>query len=143
MQQINQSGLELIKSFEGYREDAYLCPAGVWTIGWGTTKNVRKGQTTNPEEAETFLRRDLKIFEAQVAELVKVALTSNQFSALVSFAYNCGAGALKSSTLLKKLNQEDYLGAAEEFLKWNKAGGKMLAGLTRRRVAERSLFLKP
>lgn len=143
MQQINQAGLELIKSFEGYREDAYLCPAGVWTIGWGTTKNVRQGQTTNPEEAENFLRRDLKIFEAQVAELVKVALTSNQFSALVSFAYNCGAGALKSSTLLKKLNQEDYLGAAEEFLKWNKAGGKMLAGLTRRRVAERSLFLKP
>ena len=142
MQQINQAGLELIKSFEGYREDAYLCPAGVWTIGWGTTKNVRKGQITNPEEAENFLKRDLKIFEAQVAELVKVALTSNQFSALVSFAYNCGAGALKSSTLLKKLNQEDYLGAAEEFLKWNKAGGKMLAGLTRRRVAERSLFLK-
>ena len=141
MQQINQAGLELIKSFEGYRDTAYLCPANVWTIGWGTTKGVRQGQTTNPEEAENFLKRDLKIFEAQVSDLTKVELTSNQFSALVSFAYNCGAGALKSSTLLKKLNQEDYLGAAEEFLKWNKAGGKMLAGLTRRRVAERSLFL--
>lgn len=143
MQQINQAGLELIKSFEGYRNAAYLCPANIWTIGWGTTKGVRPGQTTNPEEAENFLKRDLKVFEAQVSELVKIDLTSNQFSALVCFTYNCGAGALKSSTLLKKLNQEDCLGAAEEFLKWNKAGGKTLAGLTRRRVAERSLFLRP
>lgn len=142
MQQINQAGLELIKSFEGYRDEAYLCPAGIWTIGWGTTKRVRQGQKTNPEEAEGFLRRDLKVFEAQVHEITKIALTANQFSALVCFAYNCGVGALKSSTLLKKLNQEDYLGAAEEFLRWNKAGGKMLAGLTRRRVAERSLFLR-
>lgn len=142
MQQINQAGLELIKSFEGYRDTAYLCPAGVWTIGWGTTQGVREGQKITPERAEEFLRRDLRSFELQVTGLVKVALTSNQFSSLVSFAYNCGIGALKSSTLLKKLNQEDYLGAAEEFLKWNKSNGKMLAGLTRRRVAERSLFLK-
>lgn len=142
MQQINQAGLELIKSFEGYKDEAYLCPAGVWTIGWGTTRGVRQGQETTTGEAEGFLKRDLKIFEVQVSEMVKVSLTANQFSALVCFAYNCGAGALKSSTLLKKLNHEDYLGAAEEFLKWNKAGGKMLAGLTRRRVAERSLFLK-
>ena len=142
MQQINQIGLDLIKSFEGYRDTAYLCPANVWTIGWGTTKGVRSGQTITPEEAEKFLKRDLKVFEAQVTEMVKVPLTSNQFSALVSFAYNCGTGALKGSTLLKKLNQEDYLGAAEEFLRWNKANGKRLAGLTRRRVAERLLFLK-
>lgn len=142
MQKINPAGLELIKHFEGYRGEAYLCPAGVWTIGWGTTLGVRRGQKTTPAEAESFLKRDLEKFEQQVAELVKVPLTSNQFSALVSFAYNCGVGALKSSTLLKKLNASYYLGAAEEFLRWNKVNGKPFAGLTRRRVAERSLFLK-
>ena len=142
MPKINPAGLELIKHFEGYRGEAYLCPARVWTIGWGTTLGVRRGQKTTPEEAEGFLKRDLEKFEQQVAQLIEVPLTSNQFSALVSFAYNCGAIALKSSTLLKKLNASDYLGAAEEFLRWNKVNGKPVAGLTRRRVAEQSLFLK-
>lgn len=137
---INEAGLNLIKDFEGCRLKAYLCPAGVWTIGYGHTQGVKPDMVINQLQAERFLRQDLKRFEDAVTSLVKVPITPNQFSALVSFTYNVGTGALYDSTLLRKLNKEDYKGAANEFLRWNKAGGKVLPGLTRRRLAEKDLF---
>lgn len=145
---LGQAGLNLIKEFEGLYLTAYKCPAGVWTIGFGTTgkvdgKAIGKGMKITKEKAEQLLRKDVEQFEQSVDNLVKVPINQNQFDALVSFAYNVGSGALKGSTLLKKLNQKNYQGAADEFLKWNKAGGKILAGLRRRREAERKLFLKP
>lgn len=138
---INQAGLELIKKAEGLRLDAYICPAGVLTIGYGSTFNVKAGDRITAEEAEARLRKDVEIFEKAVCELVKVNLTSNQFSALVSFVYNIGPEAFRESTLLRKLNAGDYPGAADQFLVWNKGGGQVLEGLVIRRQAERQLFL--
>ena len=131
----------MLKSFEGLRLRAYQDSVGVWTIGYGTTSGVRPGQVITEAQAEAFLKRDLDRFEAAVEDLVTVPLNDDQFSALVSFVYNVGEGALASSTLLRLLNRRDYQGAAEQFLRWNKAGGAELAGLTRRRRAERALFL--
>jgi GH24 family phage-related lysozyme (muramidase) len=139
---INQAGLELIKNFEGLKLEAYLCPAKVPTIGYGTTTGVKMGDRITAAQAEALLRKDVEKFEAAVRKLVTVPLNDNQFSALVSFTYNLGAGALQKSTLLKLLNQGDYESASQEFLKWNKAGGKVLTGLVRRRQAEQALFLK-
>lgn len=139
----SKRGLDLIKEYEGFRADAYLCPAGVWTIGYGTTKGVKKGDKVTKEQAERMLADDVAAFEQSVISAVKVPLNQNQFDALVSLTYNLGAGNLRSSTLLRMLNTGDYTGAAEQFLRWNKAGGKVLAGLTRRRESERALFLEP
>jgi GH24 family phage-related lysozyme (muramidase) len=139
--QINADGLRLLKSFEGLRLEAYQDPVGVWTIGYGTTTGVRPGMVITEAEAESLLRRDLARFENAVADLVNVPVNDNQFSALVSFTYNVGEGALASSTLLRLLNQRDYSGTADQLLRWNRAGGAELPGLTRRRRAERALFL--
>mgnify|MGYP002075963031 CR=1 FL=1 len=141
--QTNLAGINLIKSFEGLRLYAYKDSVGVLTIGHGHTKNVRPGMTITQKQAEDFLRADLGYFENAVKKLVRVHLTDNQFAALVSFCFNLGEGNLAKSTLLRKLNAGDTRGAAEEFLKWNKAGGKPLVGLTKRRAAERELFLRP
>lgn len=143
--QTNQAGIDLIKEFEGVRLTAYRDPVGVLTIGYGHTSaagypDVEPGMTITAAEAESILRRDLQQYEAAVSNAVKVPLTANQFAALVSFTYNLGPGNLRSSTLLWKLNTGDYAGAAGEFPRWNKAGGKVLRGLTRRREAERALF---
>ncbi|MBE9178663.1 lysozyme [Oculatella sp. LEGE 06141] len=140
--QINQAGLSLIKEFEGCRLAAYKCPAGVPTIGYGSTKGVKMGMTITQTEAEALLRADLERFERAVERLVNVKLTGNQFAALVSFAFNVGVGALERSTLLRLLNQKQYQSAADQFRAWNKAGGRILPGLVRRRNAERELFLK-
>lgn len=137
----SENGRKLIQQFEGCREKAYQDCVGVWTIGYGHTGNVKAGQVISKKEADRLLSEDLKRFESGVEKNVKVALTQNQFDALVSFCYNLGVGSLQKSTLLKKLNNGDHKGAAEEFLKWNKAGGKVLTGLVRRREAERQLFL--
>lgn len=137
----SQTGIDFIKSFEGCRLDAYKCPAGVWTIGYGTTAKVKQGMQITLKEAEDLLRKDLKKFEDAINKCVKAPLTQGQFDALVSFTYNCGIGALQTSTLLKKLNNKDYIGAANEFLRWDKANGKVLAGLSRRRESEREMFL--
>lgn len=137
---ISQQGLDLIKSFEGLRLSAYRCPADVWTIGYGTTAGVKPGQTITKERAEELLREDVKRFEGYVDRLVKVPLTQGMFDALVSFTYNLGPGALEKSTLLDQLNRSDYDGAAEQFGRWVKGGGKTLPGLVRRRAAERALF---
>jgi len=141
--QTSKRGIELIKSFEGLRLDAYPDPGtggAPWTIGFGTTAGVKPGQTITKERAEELLREDVKRFEGYVDRLVKVPLTQGQYDALVSFVYNLGPGALERSTLLDQLNRGDYDSAAEQFGRWVKAGGKTLAGLVRRRAAERALF---
>lgn len=139
-----RNGLDLIKSFEGLKLTAYLCPARIPTIGFGHTKTVRPDDVGKKKitenEAERLLKADLVNFESSVNKLVKVPLNQNQFDALVSFAFNVGSGALSTSTLLKKLNAKDYKGAADQFARWNKAGGKVLNGLVRRRAAEAALF---
>lgn len=139
---ISKKGLDLIKQFEGLELKAYKDSVGVVTIGYGSTgPHVSMGMVINQEQAESLLKQDVSRFEKGVSEIVKVPLNQNQFDALVSFSFNLGLGNLKSSTLLKKLNAKDYQGAADEILRWNRAGGKVLAGLTRRRIAERDLFL--
>ena len=139
--QTNASGVSLIKSFEGLRLRAYQDAVGVWTIGYGTTRGVKPGQEISEAQAESLLKTDLDRFEAAVNQSVRVPINDNQFAALVSFTYNVGSGALKSSTLLRKLNRRDIYGASREFPRWNRAGGRVLAGLTRRRKAEQALFL--
>jgi lysozyme len=138
---INSEGVNLIKSFEGLELEAYLDAVDVWTIGYGHTKTVEPGMIITEAKAEELLRQDLEEFEEAVTEAVEVSINSNQFSALVSFCFNLGAGSLFQSTLLKLLNQGDFQGAADQFPRWNKAGGQELEGLTRRRKAERALFL--
>lgn len=140
MMQISKAGLDLIKQFEGLYLKAYRCPAGVPTIGYGHTAGVAMGQTITQQQADDYLRRDVRQFERAVERLVKVPLTQGQFDALVSFAFNLGEGALAQSTLLRLLNAGDYAGAAAQFDRWNKAGGRVLPGLVRRRAAERALF---
>lgn len=145
---INAAGLDLIKSFEGLRLTAYLCPSKVPTIGFGhtgkdvTVADVIIKRTITTAEAERLLKADCAKFEKAVADAVKVPLTGNQFAACVSLTYNIGGAAFASSTLCKKLNAKDYKAAADQFTVWNKGGGKKLAGLVRRRAAERALFLK-
>lgn len=134
--------VQLVGEFEGFRDKAYKCPADVWTIGYGFTKGVKPGDTITKAEADVRLKRELNEFSAGICKYITVFLTQNQFDALVSFAYNIGLGAFKDSTLLRKLNARDYAGAAEQFPRWNKAGGKVLNGLVNRRARERELFLK-
>ena len=139
---ISQKGTKLIQDFEGLALKAYKDPIGVWTWGYGSTgPHVTPDKVGTKEEAEQLLKKDLERFEKGVSDLVKVPLNQNQFDSLVSFSFNLGLSNLKSSTLLKKLNASDYQGAADEILRWNRAGGKVLNGLTRRRIAERDLFL--
>lgn len=138
---IDSEGLKLIKSFEGMELEAYQDAVDVWTIGYGHTKTAEPGMVITEAKAEELLRQDLEEFEEAVTEAVQVSINSNQFSALVSFCFNLGAGSLFQSTLLKLLNQGDFQGAADQFPRWNKAGGQVLEGLTRRRKAERALFL--
>lgn len=132
---------EVIKHFEGLRLKAYKCPANVWTIGYGHTKTAKQGLIITESKADELLAMDLEDAERAVQKYVKVDINQNQFDALVSFVFNLGTGNFRSSTLLKKLNQEDYSDAASEFLRWNKAGGKLLTGLVRRRKAESNLFI--
>lgn len=141
-------GVALIKAHEGLRLTAYTDPVGVWTIGYGHTTaagppKVERGMKITDAGADAILRQDLAKFEGYVSSAVKVPLNQNEFDALVSFTFNLGPGNLRSSTLLKKLNAGDRAGAADEFLKWTKAGGKTLPGLVKRREAERALFRAP
>ena len=136
----SKTGLDLIKHFEGCELYAYKCPAGVWTIGYGHTKGVEPGMQITEQDAEDMLKEELIEYESYINDLVTVGLNQNQFDAMVSWVYNLGAGNLKASTLLKVLNAGDYAGVPEQMLRWNKAGGKVLEGLTRRRQAEADLF---
>lgn len=138
----SERGLALIRQFEGLRLSAYQDSVGVWTIGYGTTRGVRRGQAITKAEAEALLRADVQRFELEISRLIKVPVSQNQWDALVSFTYNLGSANLESSTLLRLLNAGDYAVAAEQFPRWNKAGGKVLKGLVSRRAAERALFLE-
>ena len=147
MRHINERGIQIVKSFEGISTKPYLCPANVWTVGYGATVGS-DGRPIDPDmepisetEAEALFLRDLESSQGWVSRLIKTALTENQYFALVSFTFNVGAGALQRSTLRMKLNREEYQVAADEFPKWRMAGGRILAGLVRRRAVERALFL--
>lgn len=147
---LSEEGLRLIKSFEGYHTRlkdgscaAYLCPAGVATIGYGCTVGVKLGMVWTEQQAEDALAKEVSRFEDAVNRLVTVPINQNEFDALVSFAYNCGEGALAKSSILRRLNKGDRKGAAQAFHLWNKGGGRVLAGLVSRRAREAALFLKP
>ena len=140
-------GVEIIKKFEGFFSRPYLCPANVTTIGFGSTRwfdgdrIVMDSRTINEEDATRLLQMELHHIEAAIPRLIKVPLTQNQFDALASFTFNLGSGRLQSSTLRSKINRLNYQGAADEFPKWRKAGGRVLRGLVIRRERERRLFL--
>lgn len=143
MKTTNKRGVDLIKDAEGLRLKAYSCPAGIPTIGFGSTgPDIKLGMVWNKEQADERLCKDLAKFERAVADLCPVT-TDNQFSALVSFAYNVGIGALEGSTLRRLHNTGDYAGATGQFGRWNKGGGKVLPGLIKRRAAEAALYATP
>ena len=137
---ISAEGLALIKKFEGCELEAYQDAVGVWTIGYGHIKGVKKGMTITKQQAEEMLEEELIEYENYVKEAVKYQLDQCMFDALVSWTYNLGPSNLNSSTLLKVLNAGDYDGVPEQIKRWNKAGGKVLQGLVRRREAEALLF---
>jgi len=137
---ISQEGLSLIKKFEGCELEAYKCAAGVWTIGYGSTKGIKEGDTVSQEEADKLLLHEMEEYEGYINDMVNVDLEQNQFDAMVSWVFNLGPANLKASTLLKVLNAKDYEGVPAQIKRWNKAGGKVLQGLIRRREAESLLF---
>src|SRR5882762_5434929 len=134
------SGILFIEKCEGFRSEAYRDSGGVWTIGFGTTKingiAVKEGDTCTEQQAQTYLQYDLAWAEKATNDLVKVVLTQNQFDALVSFTYNLGRKALATSTLLKDVNAGAFIDASEQFKRWNKVNGKIVDGLTNRRLQE-------
>ena len=142
---VSSKGLELIKEFEGFSSVAYLCSAKKVTIGYGNTfwedrTPVKMGDQISKERAETLLKHVVDNFSVAVEVDIKIEVTQNQFDALVSLAYNIGLGAFKNSTLLRQLNRGNFVGASQEFLRWDKSNGKPLLGLTRRREREKLLF---
>ena len=137
---ISQEGISLIKKFEGCEYNAYKCAADVLTIGYGHTKDVKEGDLVTQQEAENLLTKDLEEFEESVIDAVEMPMSQHQFDALVSWTFNLGPSNLNSSTMLKVLNKGDYEDVPAQIKRWNKAGGKVLEGLTRRREAEALLF---
>ena len=140
--QINQAGLDLIKSFEGCSLTAYDDGFGNWTIGYGHTP-AEPGQTITQEYADTLLQQDLERFELAVNDDVSHDATPNQFAAMVSLCYNIGEGAFAGSTVLRDFNAGDIAGAKAGFALWNEANGQVVDGLVRRRAAEAALFGTP
>lgn len=138
----SDKGREFIESFEGLRLTAYLDSVGVPTIGYGHTNEVHLGMTCTPEQADAWLAEDLRVAELAVECSVRVPLNQNQFDALVSFTFNVGSGNFEHSTLLRLLNCGQYISAAAQFPVWDRAGGQVLPGLLKRRLAERDLFLE-
>lgn len=139
---VSDRGLQLVKRFEGLRLQSYRDPAGIWTIGYGTTgADVKPGMTITMTEAEARLRADVDRFERAVETMAGTTLSQGEFDALVSFCYNVGVGAFSNSTLLRELRAGNRLRAAQEFVKWIHAGGTPLLGLLRRRLAEATLFV--
>jgi lysozyme len=131
----------IVKRFEGCKLKAYKCPAGIWTIAYGRTTNVKPGDTCTQRQADDWLEAEFDEFELRVQSLIgKAPTTDNQLIALVSFAYNVGIGALAGSTLLKKHRGGYHAAAKLEFAKWTKGGGKVLPGLVKRRAAEAELY---
>ena len=146
---LNQATIDLVKEFEGLRTTAYKDSAGVWTIGYGTTGRAGvgidpvEGMEITDAEAEYYLQKGLEKFSTEITGAITQPINENEFGAFVSLAYNIGSGAFKRSTALRKFNAGDKQGAANAMLMWNKAGGRVLNGLVRRREAERALFLTP
>ena len=141
---LSQRGIDLIKQFEGYSSKAYPDPAtggAPWTIGYGTTKGVKPGMVITAQQAEKMLRDAVAKFESGVSSLVTAPTTQGQFDAMVSLAYNIGLGNFGKSTLLKKHNARCYTCAADQFRVWNRANGKVMNGLTKRRAAERQVYM--
>lgn len=139
---INMYALNLIKHYEGCKLVAYQDIVGVWTIGYGETEDVHPGMVITQDQADAMIQADYIRYQARVQALIKVPVTSNQLGALTSFAYNLGVTALAGSTLLKLLNSGSPAAVvAQQFARWNMAGGKVVAGLTARRAAEAQLFL--
>lgn len=142
MRKVPQAAIDIITRFEGLRCLAYRCPAGRLTIGYGTTGDkVHEGLVITEAVAVQWLEDAVESTAREILRIIKAPLNDNEFSALISFAYNVGCGNLANSTLAKKLNAHDYKGAADEFLRWTHGGGKELPGLIARRAAERELFL--
>ena len=137
---ISEEGLALLKKFEGCELKAYQDSVGVWTIGYGHTKDVKEGDQINKDEAEHLLAEEMPEYEGYINDYVKVPLNQCQFDALVCWVYNLGPTNLRNSTLLTVLNQERYNDVPKEIKRWNKAGGEVLQGLVRRREAEALLF---
>ena len=142
MRHITQRGLDFIKQFEAFSEYHYYCPAGKKTIGWGhiILDNESIQEPLSVDDGEILLKKDVQSSEMAVFRNISVPLSDNQFDALVSFTFNCGAGALQRSTLRMKINREEYGEAAEEFSKWCKIGGNTSKGLLLRRLAEKEIF---
>lgn len=139
-----QRGVDLIKSFEGWEPKAYMCPANVLTIGYGSTgPHVKPGMVITRERGETLLRADLARFEAAVTRQVTTAVSQNQYDAMVSLAFNIGISAFGKSSVLREVNARNFESAANKFALWNKGGGKVLPGLVRRRAAEAAMFRRP
>lgn len=136
----SDEGISLIRHFEGCSLDAYLCPAGVWTIGYGHTHGVKEGDVIDQEAAEALLIEDLEEFEGYVNSMTEIALKQNEFDALVSWTFNLGPTNLKTSTMLNRINYGPLSDVPYQMQRWNKAGGKVLAGLTKRRAAEAALW---
>lgn len=139
--EISEIGINLIKQFEGCRLKSYKCPAGIWTIGYGHTKDVKEGLTITQEKAEALLKQDLKIHCKNVSNLVKIPLKQNEFDALVSFEYNVGYGNFSKSTMLKLINSGNKKDASDEFDKWIYVNGKEVKGLKIRRAKEKAYFI--
>lgn len=138
---VSSSLAEFVANWEGFRAKAYRCPAGVWTIGYGTTEGVHREDTITHAEALDRLAQHLEGDARTVDRLVKVPLQSHERDALISFIYNVGRTAFRNSTLLRLLNGENYEGVAAQFPRWNMAGGRVSKGLVKRRNAERNLFM--
>lgn len=138
----SERGVTLIKRFEGFSHEPYLCPAGYWTIGYGHMLSQHKAMRVDEHEAHLLLMADMKVAERAVERLITALLTQSQFDALVSFTFNLGSGALQRSTLRRKVNHADHAGAALEFHKWVHAAGKRLPGLVSRRSAEANLYME-
>jgi lysozyme len=136
------SGIALVAYYEGYKPQAYVDPVGIVTVCYGHTATARLGQSFTQAQCDTMLRSDLAVAERAVKRRVLVDLGQPQFDALVSLTYNVGEGNFATSTLLRTLNKGDYCGAARQFPRWNRAGGRVLPGLTKRRLAEQALFLE-
>ena len=147
--QVSSNGVGLIKQFEGFRSDPYLDSVGVATIGYGTimypdgTRVTMNDSPITEDQAEQYLAYQIDQKTTSINNMLAVSVNQNQFDALTSFAYNLGVGALHGSTLLRLVNQGDFDNAANEFPKWDKAGGQVVAGLERRRLAEQQLFSTP
>jgi lysozyme len=143
---VNEETVRLIKQWEGFRAEAYLCTSNKWTIGYGHTATARgyrdRGERITQEQAEILLTQDLAWAEAAIARLVKVPLTDNQFGALVSWVFNIGEAKARRSTLVRKLNAGDYNAVPAELAKWNKSSGQVTAGLVNRRAAEAGLWAR-